>query len=243
LIFKKWRLLKRILKSVAAYNFDIILDPQFRDTTMKELSAFKRFPEDQLHISGNKYLFECSKSIIEISRRQLGEVQIKGIEALRNFVSRRINDFLSETVENARKLVEDKINVVSRLIWEITVNLETVGYDPTSFKETELGIVREETERLSQIFEIDSIERPIANEIALLYYLNLNDEWYFHVMEPHLMEPSRDIVRPLQCLQKILDGDQEIREWFSEWVGELVKYQEEVLKTMCEFYHEIRIQG
>ena len=36
LIFKKWGLLKSILKSVAAYNFDIILDRQFREQTIGE---------------------------------------------------------------------------------------------------------------------------------------------------------------------------------------------------------------
>jgi hypothetical protein len=137
-----------------------------------------------------------------------------------------------------------EIAAVSQLISEITVNLEPIGYDPVTFEEKAQlwGVELQEAKRLGQFYEIDSIERPIAGEIAFLCYLNLNDEWYFHVMEPHIMEPSRDIVRPIQCLLDILDEDQEIREWFSQRVEELVKYQEDVLKTMREFYHEIRIQ-
>ena len=240
LIFKKWSLLKRILKTIAAYNFDIILDPQFRDSTMKGLSAFKRFPEDDLHItSGNKYFFESAKSIIEISRRQLGEVQTEGIIQSRNFVERMIVNF--PNVENARKLVENKIQAVSRLIWEITVNLEPIGYDPMSFKETELHISKQETERLSQFFDIDSVEKPFAEEITFLYYLNLNDEWYFHIRDPWKMDQTEDIVRPLWNLLTILEEDTEIREWFSPWINNLLKYQEEVLQTMREFYNKIRI--
>lgn len=241
LIFKKWHLLKKILGSVAAYNFDIILDSHFRETTMRELSAFKRFPEDHLNVtSGNKYLYEGSKSIIEISRRQLSEVQMRGREALSNFVLRRRNDFPNDTVETARKLVQDRVNAVSKLILEITVNLETVGYDPTLFKQIEWGIPREESERLSQFFEIDSIERPITNEITFLYYLNLNDEWYFHIRDPSVLEQSENIIRPLQCLLAILKEDSEIREWFSSWVNNLVNFHEEELQTECEFYNKIR---
>lgn len=79
LIFGKWCLLKRILKTFAAYNFDIIIDQQFRDRIMRELAVFKMPGEEELHItSGNRHLFEGYKSILEISRRQLSEVQIRG---------------------------------------------------------------------------------------------------------------------------------------------------------------------
>ena len=186
LIFKKWSLLKRILKTFAAYNLDIVVDHEFRDKTMGELAIFKRPGEEELHVtSGNKYLFEGYKSILKISRRQLGEVQIRGIEALSNIAPLRIVDFPDGT-ESARKLDEKKIDAVSKLIHEITVNLETVGYDPVTYKEkaVEWGIEQEEAERLNQFFEIDSIEGPIANEVSFLYYLNLNDEWYFHLMDP-----------------------------------------------------------
>jgi hypothetical protein len=246
LIFKKWRLVRRTLKTIAAYNFDIILDQHFREKSMRELSAFKRHPDDNLHItSGNKYFFESTKSILEITRRQTGEMQIKGMEQMSRFVKQKSDQFPSESIENARNIVEEKIAAVSQLISEITINLEPIGYDPVTFEEKaqQWVVDSQEAKRLRQFYEIDSIEKPIADEIAFLYYLNLNDEWYFHVMEPHIMEPSCDIVRPLQCLRDILRGDQEIRESFSQWVGEMVKHQEEVLKTMHEFYHEIRIQS
>jgi hypothetical protein len=246
LIFKKWRLVRRTLKTIAAYNFDIILDQHFREKSMHELSAFMRDTEDYLHITcGNKCFFESTKSILEITRRQIGEMQMRGMEQMSRFVERKRDQYPCESIENARKLVEKKIDAVSQLISEITVNLEPVGYDPVTFEEKaqKWGVDSQEAKQLGQFYEIDSIETPIAEEIAFLYYLNLNDEWYFHVMEPHIMEHSRDIVRPIQCLRDILDGDQEIREWFSQWVEELVKYQDEVLKTMSEFYHEIRIRG
>jgi len=113
------------------------------------MAIFKRPGEEELHItSGNKY-FEGYRSILEISQKQLGEVQIRGIEALHNIAHRTVY-FPDDTLESARKLDEKKIDAVSKLINEITVNLETVGYDPITYKEKamEWGIELEEAERL-----------------------------------------------------------------------------------------------
>jgi anti-sigma regulatory factor (Ser/Thr protein kinase) len=207
---------------------------------MRETAIFRRPEEEEIHItSGNKYLFEGYRSILEISQKQLGEVQIKGIEALRNIALHRIVYFPDGTVESARKLDEKKIDVVSKLINEITVNLESVGYDPITYKEKamEWGIGLEEVERLSQFFEIDSIERPIANEISFLYYLNLNDEWYFHIINDSLERTLYP--RPLWCLLAIFKEDTEIREWFSKLIWDIVKYQEKELQSMREFNDRI----
>ena len=202
------------------------------------MAIFKRPGEEELHItSGNKY-FEGYRSILEISQKQLGEVQIRGIEALHNIAHRTVY-FPDDTLESARKLDEKKIDAVSKLINEITVNLETVGYDPITYKEKamEWGIGLEEAERLSRFFEIDSIERPIANEISFLYYLNLNDEWYFHIMNDNLERPLYP--RPLRCLLAILKEDKDVQEWFSKWIRDIMNYQKEVMQSMSNFYEHI----
>jgi len=250
LIFSKRSLLKKILKTFAAYNFDIIVDQQFRDKIMRELAIFKRPGEEEYMISGNRYLFDGYKSILEISRRQLGEVQIKGIEALTNIASHRIVDFPDDSREHTRKIDDKKIEAILKLIHEITVNLETVGYDPITYKEKAMGwgFASEEAERLSQFFEIDSIEGPIANEISFLYYLNLNDEWYFHTINDSLERPLYTMndslerplyVRPQQCLLAILRKDSEVQEWFSKWIRDIMNYQKEVMQSMSDFYGHI----
>jgi hypothetical protein len=61
---------------------------------MQELSIFKRYPGDEVHISsGNKYFFESTKSILEITRRQIGEMQIRGMEQMARFVERKRHEF------------------------------------------------------------------------------------------------------------------------------------------------------
>jgi hypothetical protein len=136
-------------------------------------------------------------------------------------------------------LDDKKIEAILKLIHEITVNLETIGYDPITYKEKAMGrgIKSEEAERLSQFFEIDSIEDPLAKEISFLYYLNLNDEWYFHTMNDSLERPL--YVRPQLCLLEILRQDSEVQEWFSKWLRDIMNYQEEVMQSMSNFYERI----
>jgi len=255
LIFNKWYLLKRTLNVLAAYNFDIILDEEFRFKMMAELSSKVEHKEqEEIHItSGNKELYENARSILAISRRQLREVQIRGLEESRNFIESRKRDFPDKSLEESRSSINKKTEAVSHLIWEITVLLDPLSYDSTSYKEKatqEWKINPDEAERLSRLYSVDTIEKPFADEIAFLYYLNLNDDRLFHVM--HQMNyfsslpnpsPAQPLLKfPMQCLLKILDEDMEIREWFAGWLADLLKYQQEVLGTTSEFYNKVRIQ-
>jgi hypothetical protein len=101
LIFRKWYLLKRILKIFAAYNFDIVLDKETRDNAMKSLSVISDIlhpnqPQQVSITSGNKEIYEAAKSIEGISYRRLGEIQVKGMEESLNFVESLIHNFLSD---------------------------------------------------------------------------------------------------------------------------------------------------
>lgn len=65
--------------------------------------------------------------------------------------------------------------------------LDPLSYDAISFKEKatqEWNINLDEAERLSYMYSIDTMEKPPADEVAFLYYLNLNDERQFNVMHP-----------------------------------------------------------
>lgn len=256
LIFNKWHLLRRTLKVLAAYNFDIILDEEFRYKMMGELSVKVEHKEqEEVRITnGNKELYENARSILAISRRQLGEIQIRGLEESRNFIESRRRYFPDKSIEESRNIINKKTEAVSHLIWEITVLLDPLSYDSNSFKEKatqEWKFNSDEAESLGSLYSIETIERPFADEISFLYYLNLNDDRVFHVMRPmnyfsSLPNPNNNgqplLKFPMQCLLKILDEETEIREWFSRWLADLVKYQQEILGTTSEFYNKVRIQ-
>jgi hypothetical protein len=69
----------------------------------------------------------------------------------------------------------------------------------------------------------------------------LNDEWYFHLMDPSTDEPlyekgSKYLMRPLLCLLAILKEDKDVQEWFSKWIRDIMNYQKEVMQSMSNFY-------
>jgi hypothetical protein len=190
LIFKKWRLLKRMLKVFAAYNFDIILDKEFRDKAMNQLStnAYSHKESEEVSVTaGNKELYENAQTVTRISHRQLGEIQIRGMEESFNFVERLVDNFRGEDVKEQRNIERQKTEAVFQLLHEITLALDPISYDPRSFREYMIKtpiINPAEAERLEQLLKIDSLERSFGEQISFLYYLNLNNDQEFQVAHP-----------------------------------------------------------
>ena len=54
--------------------------------------------------------------------------------------SDRIVDFSDDSREHAHKIDDKKIEAILKLIHEITVILETVGYDPITYKEKAMDL-------------------------------------------------------------------------------------------------------
>ena len=69
------------------------------------------------------------------------------------------------------------------MIDEITTLLDPLAFDPKSFIEN-IGKGQEfvDVERLSRLYDIDTVEKPSANQISFQYYLNLNNEDHFEVI-------------------------------------------------------------
>lgn len=185
LIFGEWHLLKRILKIFAA-------DKAMRDNAMRSLSVISNLmpynePQQVSISSGNKDLYESAKSIEQITYEQLGEIQVRGMEESSNYIANVIHDFPDKTIET-RRIVRQKTIAVFQLIDEITVLLDPLRYDPESFKEeivnyleTDGFVNTTQAEKLSHLYDIETLERSFADQISFRYYLNLNNE-RFQVM-------------------------------------------------------------
>lgn len=255
LIFGKWYLLKKILKIFAAYNFDIILEKETRDKAMQSLSVTSDLPynePEQVSISsGNKDLYESAKSIEQITYKQLGEIQVRGMEESSNFTASVIHSFPDKTIGEARRFVRHKTNAVFQLIDEITVLLDPLRYDPESFREEIVNHLEEEgfvdatqAERLSILHGIDTLEKSFANQISFRYYLNLNNEHYFQVMHQMNYYPSRAEEEEYLSssgirLFSILRDDDDLNKWFLSWIEKLECYQKETLSRTSNLHKEI----
>jgi predicted transcriptional regulator len=172
LIFGKWYLLKRILKEFCSYNFDTIID---KDTRLKSV--------DKLILAGGKReLYEGSKAVALHIHKQMSELQAKGLEILRNYMS---NPHRYVLIDNKRNAVEkdnhQKIEAIRLKIFEITNLLNPLVYDPNSYVEmltqgSNTWFDKHTAVQLSRFYEMDNIDRLFANEINSLYYLGLVNE-------------------------------------------------------------------
>jgi len=275
-ILEKWYLLKRIFKIFAAYNFDIVLDRETRDNAIKSLSVIPYMrpdePQEISITSGNKELYEAAKSIENISYRQLGHIQTKGIEESLNFVERLVYNFPSKPIQEARSIIRQKTKAVSQLIDEITVLLDPLSYDPKSFTE-DLGKEFVEAEKLARLYDIGTLEKPFANQISFRYYLALNNEHHFEVMHPtnyyastmerNYVDDDKDDnyqhderqdeyslkghivpLSPRTRLLSILRRDEDIKKWFSSWIANLENYQNDILHKTHNLHQKIEeLQG
>jgi hypothetical protein len=111
----------------------------------------------------------------------------------------------------------------------------------------------EEADRLTELYTTEILEQIFAEEVTFFYYMNLRTDYFeFHVIEPteylSCLRMSEEVTTkelepllpPMQCLLPILQSDEQIREFLSYWLQDSVKYQQDVLDTMDEFYNKIR---
>jgi DNA-binding PadR family transcriptional regulator len=239
LVFGKWNLLKRILKIFSTYNFDIILDKEFRSKIMSESAL----------MGGNREFYDNTVAVALHSNKQLGEVQMTGLEEFANYVGSTNGYSPGKNIQESQKHAMQKTNAVFQMINIITISLNLSSYDPKTFREDEWGSFNSaQVERLSHLYEINIIEKAFAEEITFLYYLKLRSDYYFQVMQPmnslliskaSMPDDVQTLLSPKQSLGAIVKQDKEIREWFSTWMDDLVNYQQEILKTMTDFSEEI----
>jgi hypothetical protein len=246
LVFGKWNLLKKILKTISAHNFGIILDRQTRSNAMA-----KSFLD-----GGNKEFYDSLIGVALHSRNRLSEFYAKGLMEFSNYVTGAISQFPDKNTMEARSYLYQKTGAVYQMLLKVNILIDPSTYDPVSFQEMVKNeapsdiINPQQAERVSCYYGIDIIEKAFAEEITFLYFLNLHNNYRFQVMLPknyydfqeskirelNDVEPS---LLPMQCLLTILKHDGQIREWFLAWVEDLVRYQQEILGTMDDFYNEI----
>jgi len=245
LIFENWGLLKQLLKVVSAYNFDIILDKEFRLETMSQ----------SVLLGGNKELYDNVIAVASYSREQLNKVQVKGLDEYFNFAEIQANSSPDKNFQKAREQARDKTIAIFQMIIKTTVILDPLGYDPKSFlvKLKRWNLFNsKQAESISQLYKIQIREEAFANEISFLYFLNLYYNCTYKVMSPMghysllLSKNSKlDNIQPPLPLPKltllsILGRNKKLKEWFFNWMDDLTSYQREILNTITSFttgYH------
>jgi hypothetical protein len=112
--------------------------------------------------------------------------------------------------------------------------------------------IEAESQRLQRVKIIEGI---FAKELTFLFYLNLNtliiSNRGLHLNEfsplgvpsseltQWVLEKRKEMSSPKERLIAILAKDNDIKEWFSERIGDIMHYREQTSNLMSEFYNEI----
>jgi hypothetical protein len=104
------------------------------------------------------------------------------------------------------------------------------------------------------LVRLKTIERIFAEELAFLYYLNLNtmgfsSDYMKLPTEPEMVLLTKDQSKQILLeqslgpsknrLMAILTQDNDIKQWFTEKIGDIMHYREQTLNKMSKFYNEI----
>jgi hypothetical protein len=227
LIFGKWKLLKKVLKSFAAYNFDV---------------TFGHSRRVSIRRGGNREIFDGIEDITKYQHQQLYDLAKAG-----QAVSFRYLTSISHsgTDTNSREYPVDyvlrneikidspdleKLASVYNLLMGLLLMLSPVDYLTTKDQSSDLQQILTTPELLK------IMEESFADEISALYYFNLFDVQEFET------EATMDRIRytipessiPKECLYKILQNDNSgfLKDWINKWITDIADLQLENYKIL-----------
>jgi hypothetical protein len=164
LILGKWPRLKSFLEGYAFLDFGLILDKSTREFSY----------EEPLSEGGNKELYIGMKEIMYGSQRQLLELQNAGMKVLFNFSPDKGYTIESKTID--REDVHNRTKLVFYLFLYLTSVIRATDYDSESFdsmfsSQNYLG--PQLSKEISSLYDVSHLERSLAFEISIIYYLCL----------------------------------------------------------------------
>ena len=264
LIFGKWDLLKDVLKVLAAYNFDVILDKKARTILMGSSVVMK----------GNKEFYDAIIEVALHNRKQLVEVFESGLGFVNDnyYTSSKIdnNPMAQSIMDNDENDNYHKVIAVHQKLVELEVLLRYADPKSLDQEHNDMKNIRSFNKIESSLYEIEILEKAFADEITFLYYLNLNQDIYFPALFPqddyfaaaypeynkekseefwlreydkYSLAPQKNrmlSMTPKERLFEILRQDKEIRNRFSSWIADSIQYQKQVTEEMSLFYDKIR---
>jgi hypothetical protein len=260
LIFGKnhWNLLKKHLKDMSVYNFDIVLCDEKTRSNAENLPVF---------MEGSKEFYQNMLSLTLYNSKQVNEIFDIGLSEFNRYVYENRDRSLNKEEYPKEKddIYIQKVNPVYKKLQQIHMSLKY--RDPMMFQDE---IVQEEYKKYvksaltlpatdasvpNNISALDVIEKAFAKEITFLYYLSLYREVYIPMIFPNkgfdnimhelLLETVKRIspqksgnmqlphVWSLrERLQRILLHDTELKDWFCSSMKEIIEYQNQAAKEM-----------
>lgn len=225
LIFGKWSLQKERLKYTAMDNFSIILDKERRYCGNFSTSVV---------LEGAKEYYENMKNIIQCNSYTTKEIYNAGYEAFKKILGEKQSEE-RQTKSKSRKVQTNptdftKVEPVMRKIYEFW---QLIRYEEAQNYASELFQGKQ------TISSIEIYSMSVQDEITFVYYLNLLKKYLqmdlgFLDLAVNAKKTER-LDNPHNALTKILEEDNEIGHWFSNWMKDIRQYENETFEIIKNY--------
>jgi DNA-binding PadR family transcriptional regulator len=243
LIFGKWDFLKSALGTMLYDGFDFLIYKSSRSDTI----------DCSIWSFGSKEFYDDGIALTRDAIRRLDLIYTAGTSLLSEY--RQCQPWIANDlgiISVYKKLREiKKILKYTNIVFSLQ-KLKNGNLLPDELKNM----------KSCTTSDIKNIENIFRDEISFLFYLSLititlpashkrkypprKIEHTQHgirlIIYPEDEEETRELFNlgtPQQRLMIILAKDKEIKQWFSEWIGGIIKYRSKVLDKMDEFYDEV----
>ena len=224
LIFAEWDLLKRVLKILSIYNFDIIigLKQSIDDRVTSILS------------SGTKEYYDDMTGITAYSRKQLMDISYKGITVCKEFERKRGNTKI-EAVYNKLIEIQGLLGYSTSDAFLDRSKLEQAFANEISFHYF-LNLNHD-----TFIPPLNAME--YYTEIETLLAEDGHDKFLSTEYDRYSFTPQLDHLEPISLRRRlldILDNSSVIRNALMNWINDCIIFHKQTEAIMNKFHKEIR---
>jgi hypothetical protein len=214
LIFGKWDILKKVLKLFAEYNFDIIVNKDFRQRAFNSRSIVE---------GGNKELLYGIEQIALQNRNGLSNFVLAGEISLRNYIDKWYES-------------NGNISTLRNILNELNITIHPLEYAFNEFSAVQYNFDKDISRRYLIEKIVPKYEKMLEWEISSMYYFNLFSDNEFKKKLNHpmtyfsLLQNKKELfplnIKPIDCLHYMFEiGDHgHIRAWFYEIMDDLHLY-------------------
>ncbi len=239
LIFGNWKFLNQVLDVLSCYNFDIIVDKEFREIVMST----------SIVEGGSKEIYDSMIGMTAYTKNQLIELRNVGLKSIVDFqiwLQRSPNNL---AIESQTTIMQSPLGILTY----INGILDPLKYDVNSF----LSLVKqldafpsEIARSVSYFYDNYYWEDSLAAEISFMYCLNLMRDYQYesinigvYLNELRKKNPSHlnAIPPPILALQVILKERTDISSFFTIWMKDIRHYHRQIEDKIGHVYDKLRV--
>jgi hypothetical protein len=229
LIFGKWQILKKRLEYMAM-DFGMILDRESRNRGKYSRSVL--LDNMILEVGVNEY-YENMKNIVNYNSLTTKEIYNAGYNAFQEVLNRnQIMNRQNKSKSSKMKTTSDDTTKVVPVLQKVYEIWQMLRYWKAEINIKELFQGRQ------TISPIETYSRLVQDEITFVYYLNLLGRHHgldLPFAEEWVKNPLDTLDKPYEILNSLLEEDNEIELWFTNWMKDIRQYLNEISEVITNY--------